>query len=209
MAKTKSRRPAGQKRKQIDFFATRGWIIPALVVFIPLGLAGVTGFTAMQFENHDSFCASCHSQPDSDYYQRESAAAPVDLATFHAGKSVRCIDCHSGSGILGRPSALMLGAHDLMAYISKNYPQPAPLTRPISDGSCLKCHSDVPLRQDFNNHFHFFLAKWQSMDPQAAHCVDCHKSHSTQVDASAGFMNQDTTLQVCQKCHNFAGAGGN
>src|SRR5512147_1485352 len=121
MAKQKARKQTRQNRKLIDFLASRSWVIPALVVFIPLSLAGLTGFTAMQFENHDSFCASCHTQPESDYFQRAAAPAPVDLASFHTGKSVRCIDCHSGSGLMGRPSALMLGAHDLLAYISKNY----------------------------------------------------------------------------------------
>ena len=182
---------------------------PALWLLIfPLALGGIVGFSAMQFENHDSDCAACHTQPESVYFQREDSSSPTDLASFHAEKSTRCIDCHSSNGSFGRATAMMLGAKDLMAFISKNYPQPAPLTRAISDGNCLKCHGDIAQKQDFNNHFHIFLAKWQSLDPNAAKCVDCHQSHSTNGDTSIAFLNREHTGTVCESCHNFAGARG-
>ena len=179
----------------------------AIVVFAFLS-AG-TGITAAQFENRDSFCASCHTQPESQYYQRDQADQPVDLASFHASKKqVRCIDCHSGKGTTGRASAMLLGANDLIAFLTRNYKQPAPLTRPITDAHCLKCHSDISQRRDFNNHFHVFLPQWQARDPKAASCVDCHLSHTTDGQASLSFLNQANTSQVCQRCHNFAGARG-
>lgn len=165
-------------------------------------------FTGTQFENHDSFCSSCHTQPETKYYQRESDTTPVDLASFHATKNVRCIDCHSGKGVIGRMSAIALGGRDLLAFLSRNYKQPAPLTRPISDADCYKCHADIGQRQNFNNHFHVFLPQWQAKDPNAAGCVDCHQSHTTNGQASLAFLNQSDTTQVCQRCHNFAGAGG-
>jgi hypothetical protein len=178
-----------------------------LLIF-PLALGGIIGFGAMQFENRDSDCASCHTQPESVYFQRESTSSPSDLASFHAGKKTRCIDCHSSDGSFGRATAMMLGAKDLMAFVSNHYPQPAPLTRSITDGNCLKCHGDIAQRQNFNNHFHIFLAKWQSLDPKAATCVDCHQSHSTDGDVSIGFLNKEHTVPVCESCHNFAGARG-
>jgi predicted CXXCH cytochrome family protein len=185
------------------------WILPFLLsvlgVFI---LAGITGFTATRFENRDAFCASCHTEPETAYYQREASAPPVDLASFHFGKQTRCIDCHSGIGPIGRATALALGARDLTAFISQHYAQPAPLTRPISDANCLKCHSDVTQRQDFNNHFHVFLSQWQSQDPTAATCASCHQAHVTTGSADIGYLNQDVTQQVCQRCHAFAGRGG-
>lgn len=179
-----------------------------LLLISPLALAGIVGFSAMQFENRDSDCASCHTQPESVYFQRESTGSPSDLASFHAEKNTRCIDCHSSGGSFGRASAMMLGARDLMAFVSKHYTQPAPLTRSISDSSCLKCHENIAQRQTFNNHFHIFLSKWQALDPQAATCVDCHQSHSTDGDASIAFINKDKTSLVCESCHNFAGARG-
>jgi predicted CXXCH cytochrome family protein len=177
----------------------------ALILIAPFIIAGVVSASAMQFENHDSFCASCHTEPESAYFQREVASSPSDLASFHATKNIRCIDCHSGKGFPGREAALILGAKDLLAFVSKHYTQPAPLTQPISDIHCLKCHADLTTKRDFNNHFHVFLSQWQAQDPNAAGCVDCHESHITTGDVSIAFLNQGDARQVCNSCHAFAG----
>jgi predicted CXXCH cytochrome family protein len=180
----------------------------AIIAIALLLFGGTAILTGTQFENHDSFCSSCHTQPETTYFQRESGQTPVDLASFHTTKSVRCIDCHSGNGIIGRLSAIGLGTRDLLAFLSRNYKQPAPLTRPIGDTNCYKCHANISQSQNFNNHFHVFLPQWQARDPNAAGCVDCHQSHNTSGQASLAFLNQSDTTQVCQRCHNFAGRGG-
>jgi predicted CXXCH cytochrome family protein len=177
--------------------------IAAALVMIP-----IVGFTGMQLEDHDSFCASCHTTPESDYVDRGQADTAVDLASFHAGKGVRCIDCHSGKGAGGRIQAMSLGGHDLLKFVSGNYPQPAPLTRAIGDVNCTKCHSDISQGRDFNNHFHIFLPQWQQQSSDAATCVDCHQSHNTSGDVQISFLNQQDTTTICQQCHNFAGRRG-
>ncbi|MEO8391591.1 MAG: hypothetical protein ABI700_01235, partial [Chloroflexota bacterium] len=49
------------------------YVIIALAAFgIILSVAGFT-FAATQ-EQHDSFCASCHTQPESTFYQNSIAA---------------------------------------------------------------------------------------------------------------------------------------
>jgi predicted CXXCH cytochrome family protein len=178
--------------------------IAALALFglvVPMG--------AMQFENHDSFCASCHTEGETTFFRRATSPAAADLASFHELKSAaRCIDCHSAPGIVGRYVALTYGATDLVSYFSGHYPQPATQDTPIGDGNCTKCHSAVLANGDFNNHFHAFLPKWQTVDPKnAARCVDCHVSHDTTNDAGAAFLNQSVTTQICAKCHAFAGQG--
>ena len=199
-------RPSSRQKAPKSTRKKRLAVIPiVLILLIPLLVAGGVSAGAMQFENRDSFCASCHTEPESVYVQRESASAPTDLASFHATKNTRCIDCHSGKGYPGRAAALLLGARDLVAFVSKHYAQPAPLTQPISDIHCLKCHSDLTSKRDFNNHFHVFLAQWQAQDPNAAGCVDCHESHITTGDATIAFLNQGDTRQVCNSCHAFAG----
>jgi len=208
MSQKKNNSANQQQHRQASPFFSRFRKSTLWLLIFPLALAGIVGFSAMQFENHDSDCAACHTQPESVYFQREGSNSPTDLASFHAEKKTRCIDCHSSNGSFGRATAMMLGAKDLMAFISKQYPQPAPLTRSISDKNCLKCHGDIAQRQSFNNHFHIFLAKWQALDPNAATCVDCHQSHTTSGDASIGFINKEVTLPVCESCHNFAGARG-
>jgi nitrate/TMAO reductase-like tetraheme cytochrome c subunit len=163
-------------------------------------------FSATQ-EQQDSFCSSCHTQPESTFYQRSLDAQAVDLASFHKEKKTRCIDCHSGIGITGRIRAELLGAHNALAFYTKTAVQPAKLTRPVGDESCLKCHQNVAAQQDMNNHFHVFLAQWQSMDPNAATCVSCHQGHSNDGDPQIMYLNQATTQAECESCHRSLGAG--
>jgi nitrate/TMAO reductase-like tetraheme cytochrome c subunit len=189
---------------------SRRKLVLTLVILVPLVLvllSAATVVTAMQFENHDDFCASCHSEPEQTYFQRE-AAASTDLASFHSTKDVHCIDCHSGPGLVpGRISALTLGAKDLLAWVSGTGRQPAVHTRHIDDANCLKCHQDVVQRRDFNNHFHIFLSRWQSLDKNAATCISCHQSHHMDGEAQLAFLNRNQTISVCQSCHQALGAG--
>lgn len=177
-----------------------GAIIAGLFLF---GL--IIPITAMQFENHNGFCASCHTEGEQTFYDRSIANAPVDLASIHDIKGqARCIDCHTGSGIIGRYGGLMAGATDVISYFSGHYPQPAALEEPYPDANCLKCHADIAQKQDFNNHFHVFLSHWQAIDKNAATCVSCHLSHDTKGDIKVGFLNEKTTVAVCEKCHSVA-----
>jgi len=184
-------------------------IIPAAVLAFGLLLAvGGYAFASTQEENN-SFCASCHTQPESTYYQRFQDPAAVDLASDHAQKAAtKCIDCHSGSGFGGRLSAILMGARNAAAWFSRTAVQPAPLTVPIKDGNCLKCHQDVTSQVTVNNHFHGFLSRWQAVDPNAATCVSCHPSHVTGGLADQAFIDQVRVETVCQDCHSVLGGGG-
>ena len=176
-----------------------------LVLGIVLAGSGFA-FAATQ-ESHDTFCASCHTQPEFTFFQRETAAQPSDLASAHTAKQTRCIDCHSGAGVAGRAAGMRVGAGDLFAWVTGHATQPAPLTHPIPDGNCLKCHQDIPKTQDFNRHFHAFLSRWQAQDPNAATCVSCHTTHTTDGEESLTYLQRDRTVQVCQQCHNNLGGG--
>lgn len=181
-------------------------LLTGLVLAIFLTTGGFT-YAATQ-EQHDDFCSSCHTQPESTFYQRSLDAQAIDLASAHTAEKTRCIDCHSGEGLLGRVKAELLGAHNAFAYYTNTAIQPAQLTRSIADESCLKCHQNIFDNQDMNNHFHFFLVKWQELDSNAASCVSCHQGHSTQGDRQTAYLNEQTTQAVCQDCHKFAGEGG-
>jgi predicted CXXCH cytochrome family protein len=179
------------------------WFGFGMVILLTVG----TLLTAAHMEENDGFCASCHSQPESTYFQRTQAAKPVDLASSHFDHAVKCIDCHSGPGVVGRLGAMRVGTGDLVAFVTHTDKQPAPLTVPIGDANCLKCHADVPNTRDFNRHFHAFLSRWQAIDKNAATCVDCHSAHTTDGSTSLGFLQQVRTEQVCQRCHAVAGRG--
>jgi len=197
-AKTKPRR-----KRLLTVLAVCGALLVLGIVLAGSGFA----FAATQ-ESQDTFCASCHTQPESTFFQRETAAQPSDLASAHTAKQTRCIDCHSGVGVTGRVGAELLGAHNALAWYTHAAVQPAKLTVPIDDANCLKCHAQVTTNRGRNNHFHYFLARWQAVDPNAATCVTCHAGHATDGDASIAFLNQQHTEAVCQACHNAVGEGG-
>jgi nitrate/TMAO reductase-like tetraheme cytochrome c subunit len=205
------------------------WILGVVIglVLILAISAGGFAFAASQ-ESNDAFCGSCHSQPEATFLQRSSTSA-VDLASFHSQQkkdATRCIDCHSGQGLLGRLSAELMGAYNAVKWYSGTAVQPAPLTFPIKDENCLKCHHIVTLR-DFTpqekvtvpgiragrrgeggmNHWHEQLAKWQKTDPNAGGCVTCHPGHATNVDVKNGMLNNQVLQAACDDCHKVLRKG--
>lgn len=200
-----------KKARNNERFSTKT-MLSIYILLAGFGLAiflTASGFTfAATQEQHDIFCTSCHTQPESTFYQRSIDNQAVDLASAHQGDKTRCIDCHSGTGITGRIKAELLGAHNALAFYTNTAIQPAKLTIPITDESCLKCHQDISARGDMNNHFHYFLPRWQAIDPNAGTCVSCHQGHSDNGDPNTTFLNKATTQAVCDDCHRRAGEGG-
>jgi predicted CXXCH cytochrome family protein len=181
-------------------------VLAVLVALAVVLTAGGFTFAASQ-EQRDPFCASCHTQPESTFYTREGATVS-DLASSHHGKEgVRCIDCHSGTGIQGRVQAELLGAHNALAWYTGTAVQPAKLTKPIADENCVKCHADISAARTMQNHFHFFLPEWQKRDPNAAKCVTCHDGHATDGRQDIAWLNEQRTVAVCQRCHAVLGGG--
>jgi hypothetical protein len=177
--------------------------LPALVILLTVGAilaAGGFAYASTQ-EGHDAFCAACHSQPESTFFRRSVDAQPVDLASFHTTKGTRCIDCHAGTGVTGRLQAELLGARNTALWFTGLARQPAPLTLPITDAACLKCHPQVTANTGQSNHFHAYLARWQAADPEAGSCVGCHPGHATEGSATNGFQNEIQTLAACDACH--------
>jgi predicted CXXCH cytochrome family protein len=191
----------GQKRR-------RAWLprwplaaVVSLASFGLLALLGAGGVAyALNLENHDAFCASCHTEPESRYFQQSQDKSAPTLASFHTQKGVRCIDCHSGSGPLGRLVGLSQGSQDLVAYLSGHYHSPAITLNKLDDGSCTKCHPEVEASAGFDNHFHTFLLRWQAVSAQAGRCVDCHTSHPIAASAQA-YLTVPTVQAVCEGCH--------
>ena len=201
-------------------------LIPVLVV----ALVGIVVLTAGGFvfaanqESNDPFCASCHTQPEATFFQRSTAAQPIDLASFHTAQKTHCIDCHSGHGILGRMSAELMGARNAVKWVTGTAVQPAVLSFPISSENCLKCHQNVTVpgftpkepitvigrrsQEGGNNHWHELLARWQAADPNAATCVSCHSGHASNVDVKNGMINNQAVQTECNACHSVLRRGG-
>jgi len=205
-------------------------VIAALLVVGFLAVAGGFSFAASR-ETHDEFCASCHTQPESTFYQRSTAPQAVDLASYHSDRFARCIDCHSGEGVPGRASAELMGARNALKWYTGTAVQPALLTVPVSDQNCLKCHQNVTEqgffpreqitvlgssgfqggeREGRNNHWHALLARWQAASPAAGTCASCHGGHTTEGTAQSGFMRNVAVSEQCDACHSVLrhGEGG-
>jgi nitrate/TMAO reductase-like tetraheme cytochrome c subunit len=197
-------------------------LIPVLIVagvVLVMGTAGGFVFAA-SMESHDAFCASCHTQPESTFYQQSTAAQLVDLASFHTTQKTNCIDCHSGQGVTGRVQAELMGARNALKWYTGTAVQPAVLSFAIGDQNCLKCHQDVTARgfspkeqivvpggqgggegEGRNGHWHQLLTRWQAASPTAGTCVSCHAGHAAGTNAQNGFMNAQNVTTECEACH--------
>lgn len=179
------------------------WLIIAALLIVVFSSGALA--LSIHMENNDQFCASCHTNPETTFVDR-STQPPTDLASAHTAENVGCIQCHSGEGKAGRIDALKLGAHDLVAFVSRNYTQPAQLTHPIPDENCLKCHGDIGQAQTFENHFHVLLPRWQQLSPnKAATCVDCHSAHTTDGRSDIVWISVKPTQKQCDGCHRQLG----
>ena len=182
-----------------------------------LGLIFITSISAaVQLENHDPFCASCHTEPESTFVVRSQLGAS-DLASAHAHTelAVRCIDCHSGRGIPGRTHSLQQGTLDLITYLSGDFQQPNTTQHPIGDPGCTKCHTQ-PTSADLESptseqsslqsksHYHLlsYTTEWQTRTNNAnGSCAVCHVAHTENTLASQQFTPRPAVNAACEACH--------
>lgn len=182
------------------------WLLLAMLL-VPALVVG----SATALEERDGFCAACHTQPEEEYFERSRSAA-TDLASAHAGAEVRCIDCHSGQGFLGRAVSLRQGASDLVTYLASNYAQPAMTTNPLGDPGCVKCHAQpsgvaelsAPVEHISGSHYHYseYTREWMIRQPDpAGSCAACHPGHSLEALPGQGYSVNATTQAACEACH--------
>src|SRR5690242_3829221 len=103
------------------------WPVIAVVALFGLIVFGSLAFVgATALEEHDDFCASCHTVPESTYFQRATTAISntnvtiADLASYHYRQAqdkgqptFGCIECHRGdSSLTERIQTLALGGQD-------------------------------------------------------------------------------------------------
>ena len=176
-----------------------------LISFIVAGGLGVTAAGGgLYFETRDSFCAACHTQPETVYYERsvDDRSGGVDLASFHhLEERTRCIDCHGGVGPRARLATLMVAAGDTLQFATGRYQQPAMMTQPLANPNCRQCHDDAVTREGFENHFHNLMDDSQA---PLVLCVACHVSHQ-EGDERAFFVREEDIFPSCNRCHAIMG----
>ena len=206
-----------RKRRRWPLFVGLGVVL--IILFSGAGFA-----TATALENQDNFCISCHTVPETTYYNRayiavdnpNNATTVTDLATAHYhltaanGKATfACIDCHRGNaGIIDRVAAIALGAKDTGVWVlGRGDPTIERVADPngiwLTDAACISCHTTTLLKVDgFNNHYHTKL-------PETAQLV-AGGSQFVVVDDS-GTLNKQRVLDAwatqvnvplnCSSCH--------
>jgi hypothetical protein len=199
--------PARKKRgpfKRFLFIAIP--VFFGAIVFIGLSFLGATAL-----EEHDNFCTSCHTVPETTYAQRADTAltsttAPVtDLASYHyhqaqvQGQSFACIQCHRGdSSMTDRLQTLALGGKDTITFLmGKSDPtleKKAIMQPALVNAACVGCHTTTLLTEKgTSTHFHNWL-------PQTAALI----AQGQKFISSNGRNRQpravDTTL-LCTSCH--------
>lgn len=186
-----------------------------MVIGVALLVAGAIfasiGFVAgTTLEERDTFCASCHTVPESTYFDRSTTALTnvnstvSDLATAHyrqaqtKNQDFSCIRCHRGNASLGdRLQTLALGARDTLIFISGKADSTIEKTTVdqsvLVNTACVSCHEATMLTfQGIQNHFHNFL-------PQTGELLAQGKRLSASVGGE-GFRTVNVPL-TCTSCH--------
>jgi hypothetical protein len=153
-------------RERLDRW--RGPIVILLGILALLGIGSAAGVSVA--EEHDSFCATCHLNPERTYVNRAEAVgqasdlaqeqgatgmelwrigrdAARDLAGSHRARRLKCVACHRGdNGVGDRAVALALGARNTLFYLLGQYDlDHSGVANPdLVEASCLRCHLDKP-----------------------------------------------------------------
>jgi predicted CXXCH cytochrome family protein len=164
------------------------WPIFIGLAFVAMLLFGGVGFVvASTLEEYDTFCISCHTVPETTYFNRAYIAldnptlAVNDLSSAHYhlaqdGKKepFGCIDCHRGDGSLPhRVATIALAARDTLTYVT-GQENPAIGKTDIREGwlpnaACVSCHKDLLLNvKGLENHFHTLLPQAKDARAQGA-----------------------------------------
>ncbi|MGE5263663.1 MAG: hypothetical protein ACM3S0_09795 [Acidobacteriota bacterium] len=203
---TEDGRQRTEHRVRSSVYSPRSWHWRWLALGILVGLSaliGGVGFVSYQ-EQNDTFCTACHTQPETEYFQRalqaDAQQNAQDLASFHhRKKDIRCIDCHVGEGALGRAAVVSVAAWDALKFYTRLARQPAVIVIPVQNEACIKCHLDDIRKPGFENHEHnkYFDPK---EDPPAIACTHCHVTHRLG-DEKQAFQFRDAILPRCEYCH--------
>jgi hypothetical protein len=166
-------------------------------------------------ERDNDFCNACHLTPELPLHleirRGFDAEPPVSLASAHGGSVVdsrsgaeaafRCIDCHGGTGLVGRARVKLLAALDGFWYATGRFDEPDHMAWPLHDADCAKCHAQfdaTPSESWQTPRFHELAVHNVEMP---VGCVECHRVHEPGADAGAHFLHADLVRGRCARCH--------
>ena len=187
--------------------------IATAAALLGAGLGAAGWAVSDRLEQDNDFCNACHLEPGRPLHQelrREFDARPsASLAAAHAAAAVegrqdsafRCIDCHGGTGALGRLRVKVLAGKDAFWYAVGRFEEPDGMRWPLWDDDCRTCHME------------FAGQSWQGWGPEPFHarsvhnaelgvdCVECHQVHGPGGDARGYFLHAAPVRAQCARCH--------
>lgn len=187
------------------------WSVLLIPLVLLLGGIGVVGSDRLEREN--DFCNACHLPGDTplhienrEYFDR---IIPQNLAGLHGrgwveereDPAFRCIDCHSGSGLLERGRIKLLSARDGLRYVVGGFEEPKGMPFEFSKQTCRRCHSEFRHSAAPGWTLRAYHGDSAHDGADAPRCVRCHSVHETDGDAFAYFMNRERVDQQCRECH--------
>ncbi len=170
-----------------------------------------------RLEEDNDFCNACHLEPGRPLHERIrqgfDARPPVNLASAHglAGTearpdgSLRCIDCHGGTGLAGRLRVKALAAKDAFWYVVGHFEEPDSMRWPLRDEDCTKCHADFSPASAGAEPFHSIPVHNARFEVA---CVECHVAHESGGNPQAYFMDASRLRPLCARCHPEFAEGG-
>jgi hypothetical protein len=183
----------------------------AAALAVVLG-AAVAWLGSDRLERRSRFCISCHLDADTplhiDLFEDFGTPPPEMLAAAHAAaghredaQPFRCIDCHGGTGLLGRARVKLLSVRDAFWYAVGRFEEPEGMRWPLWDADCRKCHDAFEDRRAaFGDPLFHELPAHQG-GGFAVRCVECHLAHEPGALPAHDFLVPAVVRGQCARCH--------
>lgn len=185
-----------------------------LVLGVVLMGAGPAGWVATDvLERDNDFCNACHIEGDVplhiDIRRELDTRPPTSLAARHAQAApgwrpadpvMRCFDCHSGTGVIGRARIKAVAARDLGIWLLGRAEEPHQLSVAIVDRDCTKCHDRFSTQASTRPRPPFHSLPIHAREVGVA-CVGCHPVHESEVDPDFHFLAVARVQAECARCH--------
>lgn len=182
----------------------------AILAGVPLGW-----HVTDRLEQQSDFCNACHLPTGVPLHidvRRDFDAAPArSLGGAHgiarvdggagAARGFRCIDCHGGTGLVGRARVKALAAKDALVYLTGSFSEPDGMHWPLQDADCARCHEafDTSPYEDWESpRFHQLPVHNASL---GVACVECHRVHDPGAPAESHFLRAEQVRVQCARCH--------
>jgi len=129
-------------------------------------------------------------------------------------RAFRCIDCHGGTGWLGRAKVKVLAAKDAMVWLGGDFDEPDHMQYPLGEADCRQCHRGFePLLQtqvqtqvqsqenvdDESTRFHALAVHNADL---GVNCVECHTVHDGGDDLELFYLDATRVREQCGRCHS-------